>query len=338
MPAVSVIVAAYNAAPYLVRAVESVLAQTMSDLELIVVNDASTDDTASVLAGFKDPRVRVLHNADNRGPSGSRNAAIEVATGTWIAVLDADDWMLPDRLERLMNAADEEGADLVADDHFRILDGSSAPYTTQFRTSRRVVDRRFDVDPVFFVRTTRTGSPSLRLGCSKPLIRKAFLDGAGLRYDEEVWFCEDFQLYLLALLKGARFVVLPEAYYFRRIHKGSITAGDTIRMLQHELALLDKLCQHPSVVANEKTLRALKWHHAEVQSHLAFRKLQREVQSDDPVAVLARLHHEPRSLYFLGRRIVDMATQHVLRARSIIWEGRDVFEIPDTSVMPTKSA
>src|SRR5215217_3734904 len=103
-PRVSVIVPAYNAAGYLERALASALAQTMPDLEVIVVDDASSDTTFEVACKIaaRASRVRVLRNERNSGENASRNRAISTARGEWIALLDADDEWLPERLERML--------------------------------------------------------------------------------------------------------------------------------------------------------------------------------------------------------------------------------------------
>lgn len=108
-PLVSVILPTRNRANLLKRAVMSVLAQTHEQLELIVVNDASTDHTAEVLACIKDPRLRIIHRQRNAGAAAARNAGIAVASGKWVAFQDDDDIWFPHKLERqvaaLTNAA-----------------------------------------------------------------------------------------------------------------------------------------------------------------------------------------------------------------------------------------
>ena len=96
-PSISAIIPAYNAEPFLARAIESVLGQTCPPMELIVVDDGSTDGTGDVARRFGD-RVRFFHQ-ENAGVSAARNLGIEKARGEWIAFLDADDWWEPHRLE-----------------------------------------------------------------------------------------------------------------------------------------------------------------------------------------------------------------------------------------------
>lgn len=100
MPRVTVVMAMYNAAQFLHQAVASVLAQTYRDFELIVVDDASTDDSLSVLEGFSDPRMRIIRHRTNMGAALSRNDALSVASGEFVAIMDADDVCAPARLER----------------------------------------------------------------------------------------------------------------------------------------------------------------------------------------------------------------------------------------------
>lgn len=99
MPPVSVVMAAYNAETYISAAVTSILNQSYSNFELIVVNDGSTDRTGSMLDAITDHRVTVIHSAANRGAAASLNRAIACAKGEWIAIHDADDMSTPNRLE-----------------------------------------------------------------------------------------------------------------------------------------------------------------------------------------------------------------------------------------------
>ena len=97
MPNASIIIPVYNGAAYVGRAIDSVLRQTEQDLELIVVDDGSTDGTRDVVAAVSDPRLTFISQA-NAGPSAARNAGIAASTGPWVGFLDADDWWLPEKL------------------------------------------------------------------------------------------------------------------------------------------------------------------------------------------------------------------------------------------------
>ena len=101
-PEVSVIIPTYNRARVLRRGVESVLAQTYQDFEVIVVDDASSDDTQDVLLKITDPRLRLIRHETNRGATAARNSGIEVATGVFVAFQDSDDEWLPEKLAKQM--------------------------------------------------------------------------------------------------------------------------------------------------------------------------------------------------------------------------------------------
>lgn len=97
-PAVSVVIPLYNKGPHIARALNSVLAQTFQDFEVIVVDDGSTDDGAEVVRKFDDPRIRLIHQ-ENQGVSAARNVGVEASRGELVAFLDADDEWLPRHLE-----------------------------------------------------------------------------------------------------------------------------------------------------------------------------------------------------------------------------------------------
>jgi len=99
MPKVSVVIPTHNRAHLVGRGVRSVLAQTFGDLEVMIVDDASTDGTREVIARIADPRVKYFRHDVNRGVSASRNTAISQASGEFVAFLDDDDEWLPDKLE-----------------------------------------------------------------------------------------------------------------------------------------------------------------------------------------------------------------------------------------------
>jgi succinoglycan biosynthesis protein ExoO len=115
MADVSVIIAAYNVESYIDRAIQSALDQKDVTVEVITINDGSTDHTLKAIERIVDPRLKCINISQNSGPSIARNIGIAAATSKWIAILDADDAFLPDRLARCLARAKTLNADIVVD-------------------------------------------------------------------------------------------------------------------------------------------------------------------------------------------------------------------------------
>jgi glycosyltransferase involved in cell wall biosynthesis len=129
LPAVSVIMPAYNGAAWIGETIASVLAQDFADWELVVVDDCSTDDTRALLAGYTDPRIRVLHAAENGGPVLARNQAFAAARGRYIAGLDQDDLCKPTRFSAQVTYLDAHpGTVLVATAADLLEEGRCTPW------------------------------------------------------------------------------------------------------------------------------------------------------------------------------------------------------------------
>ena len=105
MPQVSVIVPVYNAEKYLAECVDSILAQTLRDIEVILVDDGSTDTSPAICDAYagKDSRVKVIHKANGRAAS-ARNAGMKIVQGEYVAFVDSDDWISPDMYEQMLAA------------------------------------------------------------------------------------------------------------------------------------------------------------------------------------------------------------------------------------------
>ncbi|SIR75203.1 glycosyltransferase family 2 protein [Natronorubrum thiooxidans] len=113
MTRVSVVIPTYNRARTLPRAIDSALEQTVDDLEVVVVDDGSTDETGSVLASYEDPRVRPVVHATNQGANVARNTGIEHASGEYVAFLDSDDTWHPEKLERQLARLEQRSSEWV---------------------------------------------------------------------------------------------------------------------------------------------------------------------------------------------------------------------------------
>lgn len=221
-PLVSVIMANFNGAAHLADAIGSVQRQSLREFELIVCDDASTDDSVGIVAGLKaqDPRIRLLQNDHNFGPGAARNRAIDAAGGQWIAVVDSDDRIHPERLSTLVAAATQDRSDLVADDLLEFFPNS--------RPSRRLLRGElarapFWVDVADYVRLNHFYGRGPALGYLKPLIRSSVLKELAIRYDETLRIAEDYNLVLRLLSWGKAMRIYPIPLYYYRKHSNSIS-------------------------------------------------------------------------------------------------------------------
>jgi glycosyltransferase involved in cell wall biosynthesis len=221
VPLVTVLVAVHDGEPYLATALESILGQTFSDLELLVVDDASADGTSSLLERLADPRLRVLRNDRRRGLAASLNTGLDDARGVYVARLDADDVAMPDRLERQLAAI--RGAERTA------IVGSAA---MELDEGGRVGP--LHVMPASAVAVRWAGLFSSPFLHPTVLIERDVLERHELRYDEVYEESEDYELWsrVLDVADGAN-VSAPLVLY--RVHP--LQASNRRRDLQREYQL-----------------------------------------------------------------------------------------------------
>jgi succinoglycan biosynthesis protein ExoU len=239
-PQVCVIIAAKNGAPTIAVAIASALREP-EVAEIIVVDDASTDDTAAVAHAADDGsgRLKVIRLDVNRGPSFARNVAIAASKSPFISILDADDFFLEGRFRQLFAVAHW---DFAADNIMLVGDDATADLT-------KIVAPRFAAEPEFldverFVEgnISRRGVQRGELGFLKPVISRAFLDEHRLRYDEDLRLGEDYELYARALAQGARFKVIRTCGYGAIVRADSLSGRhgtqDLKRLADADLRLL----------------------------------------------------------------------------------------------------
>jgi succinoglycan biosynthesis protein ExoO len=213
---VSVIIPTYNVEPYIEKAVQSVLTQTYQNFEIILVDDCSTDLTVKKIKEFTDQRIRLELNPQNNGPSLSRNRAIELSKGKWIAILDGDDWWEASRLETMVKIGETCNCEIVCDNFHYIVNEAEKPWDTYFTEKHLPIKK--------LTACTVTDLIKYDFGPLKPLFRKEFLSAKALKYNQEVTYGEDFLLLFESMLHGANMLVTPEALYFRRARDTSLTA------------------------------------------------------------------------------------------------------------------
>ena len=212
-PLVSVILTAYNAEKYIGHAITSILGQTLSNFELLIVDDGSKDRTQAEIRAFTDKRIVTFFSETNRGQSFSRNLAIRHAQGSYIAIMDADDIACPTRLEKQV-AFMEENVDVgICATWAHLID--EAGNTTGIKKGP-AGDLEIKLRLLFYCPLIH---PSV-------LWRKSAFDYLGLRYEEHYIYAQDFDLWSRAMAKGVIFHILQEPLlYFRFKHAGSISGA-----------------------------------------------------------------------------------------------------------------
>jgi succinoglycan biosynthesis protein ExoO len=207
---VTVAVPAYNSAGTLRRCLRSVMLQTLADIEVLVTDDGSADDTGSVLAELaaEDPRIRVIRLPRNRGKPAAMNMMVDQARGAWVAVLDADDAYHPERLARLVTAAEEAGVEMGVDNILYVDGGAGVAVRTAFDS--HVPPRTIGKADLA---ANADSFGEFDFGILKPVIRRDFLLRHRLTYHEEAKLSEDFYYLMSFFVAGGRGRLIAEPLY-----------------------------------------------------------------------------------------------------------------------------
>lgn len=308
-PDVSIVIAAYNAADTVTRAVLSALAQRDVSMEILIVDDCSTDRTRAIVSAFSEPAVRLIKLDRNRGPGGARNAGFAAARGRWIAVLDSDDTMRPDRLHRMIAAAERTDAAVVVDN----LDVLHLDGRIERMFPESLLARMPALTLPVFIDSNRVFRGTHNFGYMKPVFRRAFLQDNDIAFDEALRIGEDYLLLASVLAAGGRCAVVPEAGYSYHIRETSISR---VLHLHHVAAMLagDRrfLSRFPltgaAAAAQRRRTRSLEEAHAflTLVQHLKNRSLgpALTVALGDPVA----LRHLAMPIAARWRRLMAPST------------------------------
>lgn len=292
-PAVTVVMTVYNGARYLEEAVCSILGQTLKDLELLIVDDASDDATPELLAGFAkaDARVRVLTNEVNTGTCAATNRALGVARGRYIAIADADDASAPHRLQRQAAFLDDHPEVGIVSSRIRCMDPEGRPMPTQ------------DGRPTEAATVHWTLMFRCCVAHGASMVRRS-LHGQMRGYDPAYDYAFDYAFFLKAS-RVTQIVNLPEALLSVRIHSASVSHRFQARQFEYSLrAQQAALSAWLGRSVDQKTTQALTHLYKGTTPHAAYRAWK----------VLAELHRgfESRFKSDLERRPVRA---HLARQR-----------------------
>jgi len=217
---VTVVIPTFDAAATLDHAVESVLGQTMRDIEVIVVDDASTDSSWATIGRWlrEDPRLRAIRHKQNEGRSVAVNRAMRIARGGWLAVLDADDWYSPGRLAALIGLAEARRADLVADNQYFYDAGAAEIVGTAWPPRDTGWELTFDG----FLDASNAYE-TFNLGMLKPIVRMDYVRTKSLAYENGMRHGQDFFYLLKFFLSGGRAMIVDTPHYYYTQPFGTIS-------------------------------------------------------------------------------------------------------------------
>lgn len=201
-PLVSVLMGVYNEKKHLTQAIESILTQTYDDFELLIVDDASTDNSPDIVRSYEDPRITLLENETNQGLTASLNRALEHAEGEFVARQDADDVSEPDRFERQVGFLERNKSVDVVGTGAYLIDGNGT-----------VLDKRVGYCNPTFEDFMDKG----HLVHGSVMARRSTLEAVG-GYDEFFRYGQDQELWLRLTDQGCKIANIPQPLYRHRIH------------------------------------------------------------------------------------------------------------------------
>lgn len=210
---ISVIVPVYNGEEFLSQCLDSILAQTLQDIEILCVNDGSTDNSLKILKDYakKDKRIQII-NQKNQGQSVSRNKAIKIAKGEYLSFIDADDYINEQFLEELYNSAIKENADIALGNIVRIENGRK-PWLCYKK--KQVADKTDDIFKL--LNLPKTCYVCNRIYRRDFIINNSLFFPEGVIYEDVIWSPQ-------VAYKAQKAVSVPKATYFYRFNINSTTA------------------------------------------------------------------------------------------------------------------
>jgi hypothetical protein len=211
MPTVSLIVPTYQAADFLDSCLDALVAQSLEDIEIIVINDGSTDATAQLLArrARSDTRLKVIET-ENRGISAARNAGIEAAVGNYLMFVDADDRLCANACARIREVFEQTDADIVTFGALCEPAEAASPHLLECLSPRDVTYEGFDIDLLF--------SEHARPYVWRTAVSAAFLRRTQLRYEEAVSLGEDQIFHFMAYPQSRKTVLISDKLYIYRLN------------------------------------------------------------------------------------------------------------------------
>lgn len=228
-PLVSVIIPVYNVEKYLEKCLDSVINQTFQDLEIICINDGSTDNSLQILEEYsqKDERIIII-NQNNKGLSGARNSGLKVAKGEYIYFLDSDDWIKNNLLEKCYTKMIELDVDVL-------VFGTYNVYSNFIIENKRKISnfiKKYNIKALYFEDNPLIYTQSCTAWTK--FFKKNFLDNNNLHFEEEVRFSEDAVFWMQLLYCNPKIGLLDECLYYYRIKRSDALTSNNSNIMKKQ--------------------------------------------------------------------------------------------------------
>ncbi|MDU2673334.1 MAG: glycosyltransferase family 2 protein [Clostridium sp.] len=244
MKKVSIIIAAYNIEEYISRCIESCINQTYDNIEIIIVNDGSTDRTLEIINKYRENKKIIVINKDNEGLIEARKSGYKVATGEYVLFIDGDDWLNLNAINQLYMRAIETDADIVWYKYLFAYDNNTF--------KKKIVNRKFDcIDGYEFLE--RVLVEDILPSIWSKFLKKSFIDNNKIEFPNKITFCEDLAFSVSLGIHKPKTTFLDKRlyYYYQRdnavtkiVSNKLLDIGEAIKFIRNELERNDLMETH----------------------------------------------------------------------------------------------
>jgi len=301
-PLISVIIPLYNQEKYIGEAVASVLRQTYRNIELIVVDDGSTDSSAEIVRSVNDPRIRYFYRSNSGLPAIARNEGVKLARGEWIAFLDHDDVWLPNKLDMQLRALEREPKAKLVAGNMSYFDASS---------DKRMINYHQKSYNIF---KDMLGGNRLP-GSTVMVDKKVFDEMGGFREERDLKAIEDYDLWL-RISRKYKIICLDRILARYRVYDNS-TSGSRLKQLEVLENYLNKYL--PLMISDNKEKLLLAKARSRLYLNMAFEYLAKDQMNFKHYLSLAQSEHPSVAVKALLRILGFMPK---IAIENILWLGR----------------
>ncbi len=289
MARISIIVPCFNVKRYLPQCLDSILNQTLKDLEIILINDGSTDSSGTIIDSYahSDPRIIALHQK-NSGVSAARNKGLDQASAPYILFVDSDDWIDPEMAEELYHKAEGSSADLVVCDYYQETPDYSIPDFLGLRAEELILEE-IGLPNFYFQYITKISLD--RFACNK-LYKKEILLQKGLRFSSSITFAEDNLFNLCYFLHTHKVAILNRSFYHYRQRQGSIFHSKQLDKITPLVTLVELFMNYSCHQDQAKSLKGVFPHLLHLFLHTAIKNCYEN--SVSPRIIKKQLHKVTR--------------------------------------------